>query len=600
MNAAVETGRLADLARAIRGVDAVSFDVFDTLFVRPVTDPEDAFDILGQRFGIPDFREKRRAAQTEAFRRMQAAKRGEITLEGIYECFGTLPVPAEEIRQAEHDLELVLTQPNPEMVEMFRYALSQGKRVVITSDMYLRQAFFDALLQRHGLETVPLFISADRDATKRDSGALFDMVAQEIGVPQARILHIGDNALSDITRAKEKGLQTYHYSEARKPKSVRGESPTASVARGLVRVNSLSVPTGTLEELGFTQVGPAAVGFLDWVVEEAEKDGIDHILFVSRDGYLLQKLAEQRAARGIAMPRSSYMLGSRVAFTLAAMNEHNFSDHLGFLTAGAQELAPAEALERLGVTPPADHVLRQIGLGADTAIRADKPEPLATLLQAWRWEILKVCRRNRQGLFRHLLDLGLRPGQRVALVDIGWNGTTQEAFEKALPGLMDLDVHGYYFCLTDSADCRRRQKKMRMKALISRDTVPAERLANIYANRVGIEFFFSAPHNAVIGYAPGPQGIVPVEDSGRADIGDLNAMPEDVLRGVSFFEQRFAEEQAMLDLPPDPLGCAGPLLDFVSGGAWAQSPLLKPVKNFDAWASSRNRDMRLVDYAQLR
>ena len=598
MNDMTSSGRLADLARAIAAADAVSFDVFDTLFVRPLCDPEDAFDLLGQRFGVPDFRALRRAAQVEAFRRMHEAKRAEISLEDIYACFGPLPVPAAEIRQAEHDLELILTQPNPEMIEMFRLALSQGKRVVITSDMYLRQPFFDTLLQRHGLETVPLFISADRNATKRDHGALFDIVAQEIGVPHDRILHIGDNAVSDIGRAQEKGLQTYHYAEARKPPRKVGESPTASLARGLVRVHSREVPHGTLEELGFTQVGPAAAGFLDWIAEEARRDRIDHVLFVSRDGHVLQRLAEARAARGEAgMPASSYLLGSRVAFTLAAMNEQNFTEHLPFLVAGSQGLAPAEVLERLGVTPPAEHVMEQIGLGPSARVREDQPEQLLELLQAWRWEILKVSRRNRRGLFRHLADLGLRPGQRVAMVDIGWNGTTQQAFEAALQGLMPLETHGYYFCLTDSADCRRRRAAMRMKALVGPESVSPERLAAIYANRVGIEFFFSAPHHAVIGYAPRADGVAPVEDPGRADPGEILALPEQVLRGVLNFEHRFAAARQELGLPPDPLGCAEALLDFAADGSWARSPTLAGVKNFDAWGSSRNRTMRLIDYA---
>jgi len=598
MNDMMGSHRLADLAHAIAGAEAVSFDVFDTLFVRPLCDPEDAFDILGHRFGIPDFRTRRRAAQAEAFRRMQQAQRAEITLEEIYESFGPLPVPAAEIRQAEHDLELVLTQPNPEMVEMFRLALSQGKRVVITSDMYLRQAFFDTLLRQHGVEAVPLFISADRNATKRDHGALFDIVAQEIGVPHGKILHIGDNVLSDIRRADEKGLQTYHYTEARKPPRKVGESPTASLTRGLVRVHGREVPQGTLEELGFMRVGPAAVGFLDWVIEEARRDRIDHVLFVSRDGYVLQQLAEARAARGATeMPPSSYLLGSRVAFALAAMDERNFAEHLPFLAAGSHGLAPAEVLERLGVTPPAAHVMAQLGLGADETVREDRPAKLLELLNAWRWEILKVSRRNRRGLFRHLIDLGLRPGQRVAMVDIGWNGTTQQAFEAALQGLMPLETHGYYLCLTDSADCQRRRKAMRMKALVGSGTVPPEQLAAIYANRVGIEFFFSAPHHAVIGYDPGPEGVAPVEDPGRADPGDILGMSPQVLRGVLAFERHFASARQELALPPDPLGCAAALLDFAADGSWAREPALAEVRNFDAWGSSRNRTMRLTDYA---
>lgn len=594
-----EQDRLAGLAERIAGADAVSFDLFDTLFVRPLVDPEDAFDILGETQGIEGFRALRRAAQAQAFQRMHAEGRHEIDLDGIYRCFGALPVPPGRLCRAEYELELEITLPNAEMIAVFRQALALGKQVAITSDMYLPLPFFEELLERHGLERVPLFISADRDATKRDHGALFDMVAAELGVPRDRILHVGDNVVSDITRAEAKGLQTWLYREARVPPRRKGLSPTASLARGLVRIHQSEVPPGTLHELGFLKGGPAALGFLDWIATEAQRDGIGHVLFVSRDGHVLQALTERRraAAEAPALPASSYMLGSRVAFTLAGMSEANFAAHLPFLLSGAKDLSPVELLERIGAPAPAEHVMRDLNLDRGQVMKPDTPEPMLGFLQAWRWEILKVCRRNRRGLLRYLLGLGLRGGERVAIVDVGWNGTTQEAFEGALRGLMPLETVGYYFCLTDSPDCRRRRSSMRMKSLVGPESVPPELLQAVYANRVAGEFFFSAPHDPVIGYADGPRGVVAVEDPGRANTAGSAAMADEIEAGMLDFAARFRPLRKRLGLGPDPLGMAMPLLEFMADGRWADHPVLRHVKNFDAWASSRNRDMWLTDYA---
>jgi predicted HAD superfamily hydrolase len=591
--------RLAGLDEAIAAVDAVSFDFFDTLFVRPLVDAEDAFDILGEMHQIEGFRALRRAAQMRAFQVMHEEKRGEINLGGIYRCFNTLPVPPERLQQAEYALELEITQPNPEMIALFHHALALGKKVVITSDMYLQAPYFHELMDRHGLPNVPLFISADRGATKRDFGALFDILAAELELPKDRILHIGDNAASDFSMGREKGLRTFHYREARVPPRRKGISPTASLARGLVRLHQEEVPPDTLRELGFLKGGPAALGFLDWIVEEAKRDGIEHILFVSRDGHVLQELAQRRrAAEGQdALPHSSYLLGSRVSFILSGMTEANFAAHLPFLLSGADDLSPAEVLERIGVPAPAEHVMEDLGLGRQIRLPDSKMGLMSGFLHAWRWEILKISRRNRRGLLRHLIDLGLRPGQRVAMVDVGWNGTTQEAFEGALRGLMPLEISGYYFCLTDSMDCRRRRQSMRMKALVEPNSVTPELLNAVYANRVAGEFFFSAPHSPIIGYGEGLQQVVAVEDPGRANIGNITAMAEEVEGGMVDFAERFIPWQRRLGLKPDPLGMAMPLLEFMADGNWAKHRLLRQVRNFDSWASSRNRDMWLIDYA---
>ncbi|WP_204338159.1 hypothetical protein, partial [Proteus mirabilis] len=78
----------------IEAAEVVSFDVFDTLFVRFVASPEDVFDLVGARHGLPDFRRRRIAAQRDAFRVMRAAGRREIDLDGIYAFLSDLGVAA--------------------------------------------------------------------------------------------------------------------------------------------------------------------------------------------------------------------------------------------------------------------------------------------------------------------------------------------------------------------------------------------------------------------------------------------------------------------------------------------------------------------------
>ncbi|RQS54105.1 hydrolase [Burkholderia sp. Bp8986] len=587
---------LTRLQDSIASAEAISFDIFDTLFVRLLRDPEDVFDLLGHRYGIANFRALRQQAQQRAFQRMHEAGDEEITLDGIYACFDAVGVPAATLRDAELDLELTVTVPNPRLIEVFNAAIAD-KPVVITSDMYLPRAFFDELFRRHGLRPSGVFVSSERNATKRDRGALFDIVARELGVAPARILHIGDNPMSDITRAQERGFSTFHYVDTVVASKVDLSTPLASLGSGLPRVIPDGPPVGTFGDLGLRYGGPGAVGFLDWIVDRSRQDRIDHVLFVSRDGYVLERMARDLNEK--VLPPFSYFKGSRVAFATAAANEANFDELTDFFIAGAHGLRPIEVFERIGVTPPADTVMNDIGLGANVVVDDSNLEKVRGLLRACRADILRVCRRNRRGLFQYLVELGIRPHMRVAVVDVGWNGTAQEMLVRALQGLMDIELHGYYFCLNDSEQTRARERTMRMSALLSRTSIDSARLAKVYANRVAVELFFSAPHDAVIGYEPALDGQVgSVEDPGRNPMPRQRDISSEIVAGMLTFSRQFRASRALLGLKEDPLDTVAPLVHYVERLDQASLELLGEVENFDAWASTRNARMRLASYIE--
>lgn len=573
---------------------AISFDFFDTLFVRPLANPEDAFDILARQFAIPDFRERRRAAQAEAFRRMHKAGRKEIRLEDIYACLAETGLPGGELMRAEYALELALVEPNPEMITLFRALLDTGKPVVITSDMYLSADFFIEALAAWGLAHVPLFISADCNATKRDTGELFDVMAAKLGLPAGDILHIGDNQLADVARAREKGLMAFYYRASREQAVKKTASLATSIGHGLLRTRARDIPADSYSEYGFIYGGAATFGFLQWIRERARLDDIDHVLFLSRDGYTLDRMA--RAQTDSGLPDFCYFLGSRTAYTLAAIKAENFHQFIPFLLSGGDGLTPCELLERIGVQPPAPRIMEELGLGGEVRVSSALHEKLASFLYACRWEILKVAKRNRRALYSYLRQVGISAGSRVALVDVGWSGTTQEAFELAVRPLMDIQVFGYYFCLADTPERLRREQFQRMSAMVSTTTTSAATVASIYAHRVAVELFFSAPHHSVIGLQLGQAGVEAVLDGGRGNTGSMLGIAKEVNQGIEAFFEHFNLLQQRLDVRASPLQIAWPLIELVTEEPERVRQLLGKVRNFDAWGSSRNHELVLANY----
>lgn len=589
-----------DFGSAVDRAAAVSFDIFDTLFLRPLADPEDVFDLLGERFGIPDFRQRRRAAQQLAFVRMAQAGRREITLDDIYACLRGIPdgVHVESIYAAELEIELELTQPNPRLVGLF-LEMVRAKRVVLTTDMYLPGAFFSDLLDRHGLPHVPVFVSCECNATKRDRGELFDVVASTLGEAPERLVHIGDNLVSDVERARARGLRAFHYQDPVRVSALPADrriAPAESIAAALPRLVLPSASRQQLFELGLRYGGPAAHGFLKWLRRRAAADCIDKLLFVSRDGYLL----EQMAARGDVgeLVAHDYLYGSRVAFALAGISAATFGDSLDFLLSGAGELQPREMLERIGVQPPAEWVMCDIGLGSEIRLDERTLPRMAGLLHAYRSEILKVCWRNRRGLYLMLRKLGVEPGMRVGLVDIGWRGSTQEAFIRAVSDMLPLTVVGYYLGLAETSDTARRRSLMTMRAMLTPDTIGGASLRSLYAKRTLVELMFSATHPAVIGYQPRDgEAVEPVFDSGRGTGASPSEAVRTLLSGALEFGAGFDRVCRRVGVAADPLEVLAPFLAFMEQVDVHNLPWLDSIVNFDAWSSSRNTAVALAEYS---
>lgn len=564
---------------------AFSIDFFETLFIRAVANPEDLFDLLGRQLGIPDFRDRRIMAQARGFERMRTHGRSEVTLADIYACFGEAPISVDEIAEAEVSLELALLRPNPDLFWLLRELIAAGRPVVITSDMYLPVAFFQAVLDRFGVGGVPVLVSCDCNATKRDRGSLFDRVILHFGLPPGDILHIGDNPLSDLQRPREKGLRAFLYRAQTPSGVVASQSIAASLALGLLRCTNNGMPHNSREELGFLVGGPAAVGFLLWIAEQAKNDGVSRVLFLARDGYSLERLARSHAFPGL--PEFNYLLGSRTAFTLAAMTADNFQHFMEFLLSGSDGLAPEELLERIGVAPPTPDVMADLGLGEGVRVGPENREAVQRFLWALRWAILRAAQETRRALFRYLGHMGIRDGDRVALVDVGWGGTTQEAFAAATSGLFDLDIVGYYLCLADTPQRHHRSELQRMRALVDAPLFQVDTTHDLHLNRVTVERFFSAPHDTVIGLTRSGDGIAPIFDRGRGDSDGLADTAEEINLGVQAFAAAYFNFAKDLGIALSPAELVAPLIDYAISPNRGHDPLFADSGGFDAWGSSR-------------
>ena len=203
--------RLDRILRA-KEYDVISFDIFDTLIYRDVGSPENIFDYISDEakrrgISIDHFKEKRILAE-RIVRRNYCEN--EITLNDIYHFFMVNHKLEKESVETLKEIEIVEEKKHcfsrSKMQTIYENAVGK-KRIIITSDMYLEADVIRQILAQAGIRSFDkLYLSSHYGMTKR-SGKLFERLIVEENVLPNKIVHIGDNPISDYLSAKKNGLQ---------------------------------------------------------------------------------------------------------------------------------------------------------------------------------------------------------------------------------------------------------------------------------------------------------------------------------------------------------------------------------------------------------
>ncbi|MFW5803666.1 MAG: hypothetical protein ACOCWG_00375 [bacterium] len=283
----------------IKKYPVISFDIFDTLILRPYLNPSDMFFHMERILSIKNYAQKRIKAENKA---RKNSVEDEICFDNIYENAGRT---LQKIAQYEIDFEKRVCQRNPEIYDIYRYALNLNKRIIFVSDMYLPENTIREILIQAGFNTYEHLYLSSKYKKRKHSGELYDLVIEKTNVLAGEILHIGDNKRNDLDKALEKGLAAIHY-----PKVIDRfleENPNLHVLLKdnydprfdtdklsisiILGINSLiwieNMNANYWSQLGSLYAGPFLYYFSKWIYDNAKNKKIKNIALVARDGYNL-------------------------------------------------------------------------------------------------------------------------------------------------------------------------------------------------------------------------------------------------------------------------------------------------------------------------
>ena len=484
------------LQQAIDVHPVITFDVYDTLVCRVIYKDRNLWQLVDREYQKRNhvkpigFYKKRETADHKA---RKTYPYREVTLDEIYEVFADLygQELADACKALEIELEINLTFPNDEVIEAYQYALQQGKKVYIISDMYLTDTIIGQVLEHNKITGYDkLFVSCIYRKTKHEGGALFSAVLEEIQAEAKNVLHIGNDAKADIQQSKAVGLDAYLIKPPSR-KSYVNESKAKSdldysLLYGFIKKhNSSQMPDSLAYRLGFDVFGPIVKGFMEWIKVHKGNYNLDAILFLARDGYVLQEISDQE---GELTSFYSYLSRRSVVIPMIQYRQ-SLEDILRLYKSWQSNIRLNTLFNRLGIPYDAE-VVRSVGLSESSTFTRDElpqDERIQALYSQVRAKVYYNSQEQGQLLSDYLKQY--KDYGRIGIVDLG-AGTIVSALQQ-YSTIKNYNIDWIPLYLQNSLE-------------------PTDSYINVSQNyelqtalRLGymfLEVFFTAPHGTTLGY----------------------------------------------------------------------------------------------------
>lgn len=341
--------------------EVISFDLFDTLILRNVYF-DDIFEVMNDKanelLGLEkdiSFVMLRKLAEKVARKRNELERPSyeDVRLIDIYQELGGLfnlsKEKCELVMQLEIETEISHLKTRDSGIELLELAQFIGKRVIITSDMYLEKPTIISILDKFNIKDYErLYLSSDVGLLKA-SGSLYSYIINDLSIDADKLIHIGDNWVVDIEKAKEKGIESIFFARTidvlnnniqdiytgastklytaplglpiRTDKAL--ESFQIRCMLNLVANKFFDKPSRSFQResdyngdayfIGYYALGMFMVGLGQWIIKEALNDNKTKIVFLSRDGYLIKSVVDAIIKNQKLGLSTSYFYTSRKA-----------------------------------------------------------------------------------------------------------------------------------------------------------------------------------------------------------------------------------------------------------------------------------------------
>ena len=426
------------LFQKIDGVEAVSFDLFDTLVMRQVMTSSNVLEIMNAQLQmegmfICDFVTRRMAVEKE-MSQGYAPKLEEIYAKVLRD--QNVGIGSEKLAAKEFELDKQLLIPRVDMLNMLCYAKKKHKKIYITSDSYYtKDQIMQILVKNEVVDYDDIFVSCEY-GTSKQSG-LFDELKKVANTD--KLLHIGDDIVADVESGEKNGLETFRIYNSAELFELVGEfglktdseeiADKIKIGMFLTHIfnspfqfeeDEKSICINDDKELGYLFFAPLIFDFVEWFGTQIKKYNCNNVWFCSRDGYLIKKIYEL-IYKG---QRSDYFLTSRTAAIRAGIENED-------------DIITIDTMKYFGSV--VENLKSRFGIDVAEIQEEDINKNKKGLL-SYEKTILKVADQKRENNKKYISNLAVEQG-KIAFFDFVAKGTCQAYTRR----LVDNPLLGLYF-----------------------------------------------------------------------------------------------------------------------------------------------------------
>lgn len=448
---------------------------------------------------------------------------------------------------AEHELafEIAHTFPDDGIADFV--AAFPAQTTLYLSDFYMTCDMLGRLLRHHEIDgLVPGGVVSCEAMLNKRSGRLFAHVQRLHDITPAEHVHIGDNPYSDFETPRRQGVHAVAYQpDAAHAARIERERLFASreglfdhiggqVDSALRAMESDDSEASTMFHIG-CQAAPLFIGLALFVAERAIVDKIDRLFFLTREGEFFIRLHEilfpDHRLAGLALPPAAILPASRHATFAASLDAISIAELSRVWRLNwHQKLSTLFGI--LGLDPdPFAVLLARLGLSPDEMIvrPQDDPRIEALLSDASFVEAATASVTARRAtLTAYLHQQGIRPGDKIGIVDIGWRGTIQDNLARLMP---ECETVGYYLALRAFINP---QPANAAKHAFGPDE-RTDDVASFFESFEPLELLCNSPYGSVSGYRETKDGkIAPIREINDAENVPINRFTRHFQDGVIF------------------------------------------------------------------
>lgn len=517
----------------MNGIDLVTFDIFDTVLIRRCGKPDNVFALLAL-YLFPDD-----VAKQEEFIVWRRSCGG-YTLENFYSkanAISFVPYNYRQLIDAELHVEEDQLIANFSVKNIISDLRSKGKVIKFLSDMYLPSDFLEFVLRREGCfeDGDEVIVSCEWRARK-ENGSLYQAVSDAYR-PESWT-HYGDNKHSDVMVAKRFGIKTVHVKSDYTGIEQNWIDNSfdhlngwqLSLLAGIARASRLKADSDSAFRLAVDYIIPIYLPFVVSVMNKARARGIKRIYFLSRDAFILHRIA-------------CYLPNDDLDIRLLFVSRMSLVQPFARITGADGYMTCVKNHTLIGRS--VDALLANLQISLDDVRKFSDKLTFSVIETPEQEEIfLEVIFSNLEfvNFMRNVTDVklsvlkdyfvqeGLLDGVPSAMVDIGWFGSLRLMMNALLKFFGAKPLEFYYLSVTRDA----------LPAVYG-DFIPFFKIGNLSVKNVTViqHYYSLSPWPDTIGYEKNNDTVVPVFENDKAY--EESEIVKTVIGAVDVFVQQFTE-----------------------------------------------------------